>query len=348
MAWPSTCKIDWLLLSSSQLFRTKSLSERCILSSGRFHNKTSENHVSTLSLNGLRKENETLQKLTQVTDRIFYLPAYQKTDRPILAAIVGEEKTLLIDAGNSSSHAKLFLTQLAEHNITGDFLALTHWHWDHVFGMREIQVPIISHSETFSKIKELQLLSWEDNYLDQRVIEGTEIPFCADAIKLELGNQREIILPLPDITFETRMRVNLGGLTCDVQHVGGDHSHDSCIIYIHEEKTLFLGDCLYANLYAEKWSYTTEKTLQLIKQIEQYDTEICFLSHHEKPLMREEFSAFLHLLNNTALLTKKHKGDEEAIGREMSTGAQRELNEEEIETIGYFVNGFKSNNRGEK
>ncbi|KAB7707074.1 MBL fold metallo-hydrolase [Bacillus aerolatus] len=284
-----------------------------------------------------------MQTLKRISNRLFYLPPYQETDRPILAAITGEEKTLLIDAGNSSSHAKLFLDQLEERNIKGDLLVLTHWHWDHVFGMREIQAPIIAHDETYNKIKELQELSWEDKELDQRVKEGIEIPFCADAIKKELGNERDIFLPDPDLTFETRMKVNLGGVTCLIEHVGGDHSHDSSIVYIQEEKALFLGDCLYANLYSKNWNYTIDNTLQLIQQIEKYDADIFFLSHHDRPLTKEDFSSFLQLMKSAAFLTKKHEGNEEAVVQEMSESKQRKLSEEEMETITFFVNGFSGN-----
>ncbi|MFJ5716224.1 MBL fold metallo-hydrolase [Neobacillus sp. NPDC093127] len=281
-----------------------------------------------------------MQKLKQISNRIFYLPPYQETDRPILAAIVGEEKTLFIDAGNSSSHARLFMSQLEERNIGGDWLVLTHWHWDHIFGMSEFPVPIISHSMTQEKIKELQKLSWEDRDIDLRVKEGTEIPFCANAMKIELGNQRDILLSEPDITFETQMELNLGGLSCVIEHVGGDHSDDSSIVYIREEKCLFIGDCLYANLYSEKWNYTIENMLQLISKIEKYDAETFFLSHHEAPLTKEEFGSFIQLLKDAALLTKKYKGEQEAIFREMSERLQRGLNELEIETIDYFINGF--------
>lgn len=281
-----------------------------------------------------------MQKLKQISNRILYLPPYQETDRPILAAIVGEEKTLFIDAGNSSSHAQLFISQLEERNISGDWLVLTHWHWDHIFGMNAFQVPIISHSKTQDKIKELLKLSWEDRDIDLRVKEGTEIPFCANAMKIELGNQRDILLSEPDITFETRMELNLGGLSCVIEHVGGDHSDDSIIVYIREEKCLFIGDCLYANLYSEKWNYTIENMLQLISKIEKYDAETFFLSHHEAPLTKEEFGSFIQLLKDAALLTKKYKGEQEAVFREMSERLQRGLNELEIETIDYFINGF--------
>lgn len=281
-----------------------------------------------------------MQQLQQVSNRIFYLPPYQETDRPVLGAIVGEEKTVLIDSGNSSSHAKLFLSQLEERHIKADWLVLTHWHWDHVFGMREMQMPIISHAMTYQEIKQLQQLSWEDSALDQRVEAGIEIPFCADAIKAELGNDRTILLPDPDIAFEGGMELHLGGVTCVIEHVGGDHSSDSIIVYIPEEKVLFLGDCLYANLYAEKWNYTIETARQLIGKIEKYDAETVFLSHHEAPLNKTEFESFIQLLKNTAELTEKHEGNHEAIAGELSKQLQRELNELEIETVGFFVNGY--------
>lgn len=280
---------------------------------------------------------QTLHKLSQ---RLFYLSPYQKTDRPILAAIVGDEQTLFIDAGNSSAHAKLFKEQLASHQIHGHLLALTHWHWDHVFGLSEMKMPAIANSMTYKKIKELQSYSWEDKELDKRVEAGVEIPFCADAIKLELGNKREIHIPDPTITFEKQLTLNLGGVTCIIEHAGGDHSPDSNLIYIPEEKALFLGDCLYANMYAEKWHYTIEKMEMLLGKIAKYDANTFFLSHHPAPLSKEEFNSFISLLKTSAELTKKHHGELEAIKTEMAALFGRELDEDDLEIIGYFVNGL--------
>ena len=193
-----------------------------------------------------------LQKLTKMSERLYYLSPVQETDRPILGAVIGEEKTIVIDAGNSSQHANLFLQKLQEIGVNPDLIVLTHWHWDHVFGMQEMGIPSISLEVTYANIKGMQSLSWEDEELDQRVREGTEIQFCADAIKLEFGKERDIHVQLPTNTFENRMTIELGGLTCEIEHVGGDHSSDSCVIFIPEEKALFVGDCLYANMYARK------------------------------------------------------------------------------------------------
>ena len=281
-----------------------------------------------------------MQTLEKLSDRLFYLPPYQKTDRPILAAIVGDNQTLLIDAGNSSNHAKHFKEQLASAHITGDILALTHWHWDHVFGLREMNMPSIANHMTYDKVIELQELSWEDNELDKRVKSGIEIAFCADAIKLELGSMREVIIPDPTIIFEKQIKLNLGGVTCIIEQIGGDHSPDSNLLYIPEEKALFLGDCLYANMYAEKWHYTTEKMFNLLDKITTYDAEIYFLSHHPAPLKKDEFASFVSILKISAELTNKHKGKMEAIAAEMSTHFGRKLTEDDLEVIGYFVNGY--------
>lgn len=281
-----------------------------------------------------------MQTLQKLSNRLFYLPPYQKTDRPILAAIVGNEQTLLIDAGNSSNHARQFKEQLTSYHIDGDILALTHWHWDHVFGLREMDMPSIANVITNDKITQLQEFSWEDKELDERVEAGIEIPFCADAIKLELGSNREVIIPNPSIIFERRIILNLGGVTCIIEHVGGDHSSDSNLIYISEEKALFLGDCLYANMYAEKWHYTIEKMCKLLEKIESYDADIYFLSHHPAPLTKDEFDRFALLLKTSASLTKKHNGELNAVAAEMSSHLGRELTEDDLEIVRYFVNGY--------
>jgi glyoxylase-like metal-dependent hydrolase (beta-lactamase superfamily II) len=281
-----------------------------------------------------------MQTLQKLSDRLFYLPPVQKTDRPILVAIVGDNQTLLIDAGNSTDHAKLFKQQLASHHISGDILALSHWHWDHVFGLSEMEMPSIANSMTYEKIKDLQTFSWEDKELNERVESGVEIPFCADAIKLELGNDRNVTIPDPTLIFEMHIKLNLGGVTCFIEHVGGDHSPDSNLLYIPEEKTLFLGDSLYANMYAEKWHYTVEKMGKLLEKVEGYDAEFYFLSHHPAPLNKDEFSSFVTLLKTSAELTVKYHGDVDKMKTEMSSYFQRELTEDDIEILTYFVNGY--------
>lgn len=281
-----------------------------------------------------------MQQLVRLSEHVVYLPPYQETDRPVLAAITGDKYTLIMDAGNSASHAQHWLSQLANQNIKGDWLVLTHWHWDHVFGLSEMQMPVMCYIGTLDRIHEMQLLSWEDSALDQRVKEGSEIPFCADAMKLELGTERNIRIPTPDMAFSTKLSMNLGGVTCVIEHVGGDHSPDSSVLYVPEEKILFLGDCLYANMYAKEWCYTGAKVASMISKLKQFDTEIAFLSHGEKPMSRDEYTAYLELLKNSAELTDRYNGNIEHVKAGMTSLLQRPLNELETETIQFFINGY--------
>ncbi|CAH0294415.1 Hydroxyacylglutathione hydrolase [Peribacillus sp. Bi96] len=281
-----------------------------------------------------------MQTLQRLSKHIVYLPPVQETDRPILAAVTGNKKTLIIDAGNSVRHAQLFQDELLRNDLSGDFLVLTHSHWDHVFGLENIGISVISQEKTYNNIKDMQQLSWEDEALNQRVKEGAEIPFCADAIKLELETNREIYLPLPDMIFEKKMTIDLGNVTCVIEHVGGDHAKDSCIIYVPEEKTLFLGDCLYANLYAEKWNYTAKQASLLVQKIEDYDADTYILSHHDQPCTRLKMEAELKLMKECVRAVVEHRGNRALMEQDLAKVLNRNLTEDELETLGFFVNGY--------
>ncbi|MFB5192724.1 MBL fold metallo-hydrolase [Alicyclobacillus fastidiosus] len=279
-----------------------------------------------------------MQNLIRFSEHILFLEPSHETDRPLLAAIVGSERTLLIDAGNSLRHANLFLNHLKTFNIQGDWLAITHHDWDHVFGLSEFKIPVIAHYSTRDEIKKLQCLSWADEALEQRVRDKTQTSFSAINIKKELGNERDVVIPLPNITYMVQMSMDLGGVSCLIEHVGGDHAYDSSVVYIPEEKVLFVGDAMYAN--TKTWSYTTENTLKLIHKLEKYDLEVCFLSHQEKPLTKAEYLHELNVLRDIAVLTEKFKGDRKSISEELANRLARSLSEDEIETIDFFLNGF--------
>lgn len=284
-----------------------------------------------------------MQQIKKIGNSFRYMTPVSETDRPILGMVVGKEKTLMIDAGNSEAHAQLFLEMLKEQNISNpDFVALTHWHWDHIFGLPVLQNALsIAHFETKKEMNTLVSYEWSDEALDARVKEGTEIEFCADCIKKEFSEKpRNIQILPPSLTFQKQLELDLGDVTCVLEHVGGDHSHDSVVIYIKEEKILFLGDCIYADIFSAKRNYTTKRTFKLIQELEKFDAETYILSHGTA-INRDEFSQEIHLLKTVGTYTETHKGDEEKIKAAYKKELDRELNEDEIETITYFVNGYE-------
>ncbi|WP_066318996.1 MBL fold metallo-hydrolase [Bacillus sp. FJAT-29814] len=285
-----------------------------------------------------------MQTIKKLGTSFWYMTPVSVTDRPIIGMVVGKDKTLMIDAANSEAHAELFIKMLQDQNVPGpDMVALTHWHWDHIFGLSALKGAVsISSKETQKEMKKLIPYSWTDEALAERVKAGTEIEFCANCIKAEYGDKRDIRITLPTITFEDELEIDLGGVTCVLKHVGGDHAPDSVVIYIKEEKILFLGDCIYPDIFSPKQNYTPKRAARLVAQLEKFDAETYIHSHGQELLSKEEFTKEMQLLKNLAHYTEKHKGDQAQIKSDYEKTLNRELNEEELETIENFVNGYEA------
>ncbi|KKI90787.1 Zn-dependent hydrolase [Bacillus sp. SA1-12] len=281
-----------------------------------------------------------MQMLKKLSNRCWYQTPVSETDRPILGVVIGDNRSLMIDAGNSEAHASYFLDELKENGILiPSIVVLTHWHWDHIFGLSALNMLSVASIQTKAEMEKLVSYEWTDAALEERVESGVEIEFCANAIKEEFGSNRNISISLPDLTFEQRLELDLGGVSCLLQHVGGDHSPDSIVVYIKEEKILFLGDSIYADIYSNKRNYTTKHTIQLLDLIDQFDAEIYVLSHW-KPISKDEYQQEAILLRTVAALTEQLDGSIEDIKEAYQLHINRDLNEEELETIEYFVNGF--------
>ena len=280
------------------------------------------------------------KNLKQLTNRIHYLPPDPETDRPILSAICGIHQTLIIDAGNSDKHAQLFLDALDQYQITNyHSVVLTHWHWDHSFGTNKMNLLTIAHENTKKYLENIIDYDWSDEALDNRVEKGLEIEFCSEMIKKEYGVDRNITITLPNITFKEKMEIDLGGVRCVVQHVGGDHSDDSSIIFVEEEKVLFLGDCLYPSIYTQQPLYKIDHVRHLIKSIEMFDADIYVLSH-ELPLTKKQFIGYINALKLICDLAEKHQSNHLNLVNELSTQLNRPLSQLEEEIVYCFMNGL--------
>nr|WP_279664838.1 MBL fold metallo-hydrolase [Ectobacillus ponti] len=264
-----------------------------------------------------------------------------ETDRPILGMVVGKSRTLMIDAGNSEAHAQLFIRELEKQGMPQpSFVALTHWHWDHIFGLSGLG-DIVSISSALTKIEMEKLLplSWSDEALAERVAAGTEIEFCATAIGHEFPNERNIEIVLPSLTFEGRLEIDLGGVTCVLQQVGGDHAADSVVVYVPQEKLLFLGDCMYQDIFSPPANYTVKRTLDLLDTLEAFEADTYVISHW-KPISKEEFRREVSIMRHAARITEECQGRLEAMKQAYQQCAGRELEEDEEEILEYFANGY--------
>ncbi len=245
-----------------------------------------------------------MTQFQRLTEHVYWMSP-GKPDRPSLAAVVGNQSTLMLDAGASAAHANLFLEQLKEISKP-DFVALTHWHWDHVFGAAAIGVPVIAHRETAQKLTVLADYEWSDTALDARVQNGAEIEACAADIKVELPAPRHVQIAPVDILFDEIIELSLGEITCQIKHVGGDHASDSCVMYIPEVRVLFLGDCLYDAIYAPVRHYTRRHLLPLLITLRTFTADYVIEGHNEQIMNQTEFSALLDKFDQALEFIDQH------------------------------------------
>ena len=77
--------------------------------------------------------------LQRISKHVWIFPMDSPKDRPNLGYILGETSALAVDAGHSSSHVQDFYDALTKKGLPlPDLTVITHWHWDHTFGMHAV------------------------------------------------------------------------------------------------------------------------------------------------------------------------------------------------------------------
>jgi glyoxylase-like metal-dependent hydrolase (beta-lactamase superfamily II) len=223
--------------------------------------------------------------LTKITEHVYWmLPG--PPDRPSLCAVVGDRRTLMLDAGASKAHAREFLDSLSAEGVSPpSALVYTHSHWDHVFGGAELDVPVVAHRLTAVTLNELATMDWSDQALDDRVAAGEASVQHAANVKEELPSPRAVEVAPADIIFQGGLDLELGEVSVRVRHVGGDHAADSSVMYVEPDRLLFLGDSLYE---APSGGYTVDRLPLLSEAVRAFGAQAYVQGHHETVLSRSE------------------------------------------------------------
>ena len=260
--------------------------------------------------------------LTMITEHVYWMPP-GPPDRPSLCAVVGDRRTLMLDAGSSRAHLREFLDTLsAEGAARPSAVVYTHSDWDHVFGGAELGAPVIAHVMTAEQLVQLAELDWSDEGLDQRVAAGQASAQHAANVKEELPSPRSVEVAPADILFQDGLDIELGGVSVRVRHVGGNHSADSSVMYVEPDRVLFLGDCLYGS---SAGVLTAEVAFPLHDAILGFDAQIYVEGHHESVLSRSEMES----------LIEKMRVAEKAVREGSAIGVHDEDTE-------YFVQAFRA------
>jgi len=289
--------------------------------------------------------------LQRISDRVYWLPP-AKPDRPSLGAVVGEHATVMLDAGASDEHARLFLDALAAEGVAPPIaVVLTHADWDHVFGAVEVGAPLIAHRLTDTALAALAGTDWSDEALDRRVESGERCPEHAANIKAELPAPRNVRVARADRVFEEGVDLELGGATVQVRHVGGDHAADSTVMYVPQDRVLFLGDALYESTGGEAGgaarTFTAAQAFPLLDAVLAFDAELYVEGHTDTVMPRAEAVELIDAIRWAGELVNRSVADGRLLDEAATLAAarddlRREPSELQADLIRAFLAGCRS------
>jgi cyclase len=207
-----------------------------------------------------------------------------------IVAIVGDDAILLVDGGQFHTGTLKALDQLQKiSNKPVKYLVNTHWHGDHLLGNSAVKerfpgVQMLAHSHTISEggkryedyvakqEKEFPQAKEYFNGLKPKLKDPDKIEWidktlaCADQVWPEM---QKTVVTLPQQAVDSEKKIDLGGVTAIVKHLGEGNTPGDLVVYVPEEKVVATGDlvvypspyAIYSNL--GPWPGTLERLMGL-------------------------------------------------------------------------------------
>ncbi len=209
-------------------------------------------------------------ELNRLTERIWYAPFEKERDRPNLGYIRGDNWSLAIDAGHSEEHTMAFYAALHKAGLPLPSLTvLTHWHWDHTFGMHAVHGLCVANRQTEAYLR---------SFRERIAREGTAFFLDMDeSIRKEYDGNRPVVVTMPDLTFSGEILLDAGNCPVRVFQAVSPHTDDCTLIEIPGEKTLFLGDASSGEF--PTWKKDPTLSRQLADLIASLDVDTCLEGH---------------------------------------------------------------------
>lgn len=159
-----------------------------------------------------------------------------------MAALVDGEEMLVLDTTSYNVFAERFVARVAEaEGCSGPtLLYISHRHFDHFAGADAISAPVVGHWLTRSV-----MAHYTQEWMDTNIAEWTRLGMVVP----ELVRDPQVVLP--QILFDSRLELRIGGSTVHLFHTGG-HCTDQTMAYLPQQRVLFASD----NIIHEKPVYT--------------------------------------------------------------------------------------------
>ena len=223
-----------------------------------------------------------MTKLTRLSERIYVLPYTEEADRPNLFYLKGDVFSVAIDAGNSAAHVQAFYDAISAEGLPLPLLTvITHWHWDHTFGLHAVKGHTLASERTNEKLCEVARWVWTREAMDARERTGEDIPFCSAHIRVEYPDLSAIVVQCAAASLYHSSRIDAGNLPIELIVRDSPHSRDALLLHLPTEHALFVSDADCEDFY-HGGVYDPARLSSFIEFLERTSYERHFLGHAEE------------------------------------------------------------------
>ena len=205
-------------------------------------------------------------KVTEVAPGLFYQYHHQESNN---AFLVTDEGVLVIDARQHPRRAEELLATIRKHTDKPiKWVINTHAHGDHYFGnsvFKREGATFIAHRDTAGMMK---------SHL------GIEMKRRMGYFKQRQYDPGEVKLVLPDVTFDSKLTLTLGGRTVELLYLGPGQNPGDTLVYFPKERVIFTGGPFSKNSWPNP-SFTPSMSnwVELLRKIAAMDIEIYLGGH---------------------------------------------------------------------
>ncbi|ULT59335.1 MBL fold metallo-hydrolase [Neobacillus drentensis] len=206
------------------------------------------------------------------------------------------DKVIVFDTFNTqqaSQDLKYAAEMITNQKVT--LVVNSHWHGDHIRGNQTFKDSnIISSQTTLSKIKELHPLRIKkqkddiqglSNYIDslKNQLDKSNNSELQNQINFlsEIKNSLPTLeLVLPSQTFMNELNIQGTTRNAKLFTLGGGHSYCDAMLYIPENKVIFMGDLLFVNCHPTFFEESNpKKWIEILHQVKNLEIEAAIPGH---------------------------------------------------------------------
>jgi cyclase len=214
-----------------------------------------------------------------------------------VAFLVTDEGVLVVDSGTSPEEGRIVVAEIAKKTDKPvKYLVLTHYHGDHTFGLQAYPATavIIAQQNTADNIRKLNvpriqgmmekqmpgMIAAQKLMVDKlRKKKGQDLKKEEERLKTlesEFAELQGLRFVYPVITYDSKLRIYLGGQEIEVIYPGPAHTNGDALVCFPGLKAVHMGDLLFIGSYpyiGAEAGCDTANWLAKVQEVSGWDVE---------------------------------------------------------------------------